>query len=113
MSLPGTPNGHKASIILEELKREYGLQYTFQGINISLNTQKQPWFTAINPNGRIPAIVDHDNKDLSVFEGSAILSYLTRKYDPKHVFSFDPADDDYTIAESWIGFQHGGIGPSK
>lgn len=107
----GTPNGFKASVLLEELKDAYGLEYVSQGINISQNIQKEPWFTAVNPNGRIPAIVDHDNGGLAVFEGNAILSYLTRKYDPDNKFSFDLADDDYTRAESWIGWQHGGVGP--
>lgn len=73
--------------------------------------QKEPWFTAINPNGRIPAIVDHDNGGLAVFEGSAILSYLARRYDPEHRFSFAPDDDDYTRAETWIGWQHGSLSP--
>jgi len=74
----GTPNGHKASIILEELKAAYGKEYTFQSINIMENIQKEPWFTKHSPNGRIPAIVDHDRNDFSVFEGAAILTYLTR-----------------------------------
>lgn len=77
----GTPNGHKASILLEELKAKYGKEYTVQSINISENIQKEPWFTKFSPNGRIPAIVDHDRKDFSVFEGAAILAYLTRHYD--------------------------------
>jgi glutathione S-transferase len=50
----GTPNGWKASIMLEELKDAYGKEYTWQGINISKNTQKEPWFTKLGPNGRIP-----------------------------------------------------------
>ncbi|KFA66577.1 hypothetical protein S40285_07304 [Stachybotrys chlorohalonatus IBT 40285] len=108
-----TPNGYKASIILEELKEAYGLQYTWQSIDISKNIQKEPWFIAVNPNGRIPAIVDHDNNGLNVFEGNAILSYLTRRYDPEHRFSFALDDDDYTRAESWIGWQHGGVGPMQ
>lgn len=109
----GTPNGHKASILLEELKAAYGLSYTFQAINIGQNIQKEPWFIALNPNGRIPLVVDHDNKGLAVFEGNAILSYLTRKYDPEHKFSFPIDSDDYTVAESWIGWGHGGIGPMQ
>ncbi|KAM3513310.1 hypothetical protein MY11210_003086 [Beauveria gryllotalpidicola] len=109
----GTPNGHKVSILLEELKSEYGLQYTFQSIDISQNIQKEPWFVALNPNGRIPVIVDHDNGGLAVFEGSAILSYLTRRYDKQNKFSFDIEDTEYTIAESWIGWQHGGLGPMQ
>ncbi|KAF7533559.1 hypothetical protein G7Z17_g13490 [Cylindrodendrum hubeiense] len=106
-----TPNGVKASIFLEELKDAYGLDYTFQTVNIGQNIQKEPWFTAINPNGRIPVIVDHDNDDLAVFEGNAILSYLSRKYDTENKFSFAIDDNDYTRAESWIGWQHGGVGP--
>ncbi|KAH6679982.1 glutathione S-transferase II [Plectosphaerella plurivora] len=108
-----TPNGYKASIVLEELKEAYGLDYTFQPIDIHKNVQKEPWFTAINPNGRIPAIVDHDNGDLAVFEGNAILSYLTRRYDTENRISFAITDDDYTRAESWVGWQHGGIGPMQ
>jgi glutathione S-transferase len=104
----GTPNGHKASIILEELKAAYGKDYVWQGINISENVQKEPWFTKYSPNGRIPAIVDHDRNDFSVFEGAAILAYLTRHYDPEHKFSFtDP--DDLSRCEQWISWQHGGL----
>jgi glutathione S-transferase len=89
----GTPNGHKASILLEELKEAYGKEYTVQGINIMENVQKEPWFTAISPNGRIPAIVDHDRNDFPVFEGLAILAYLARHYDTEHKFSFEDEDD--------------------
>lgn len=106
-----TPNGYKASVVLEELKEAYGLQYTWQSIDISKNIQKEPWFIAVNPNGRIPALVDHDNGGLNVFEGNAILSYLTRRYDTENRFSFAVDDDDYTHAEAWIGWQHGGLGP--
>jgi hypothetical protein len=108
----GTPNGHKASIILEELKAAYGKDYVFQGINISENIQKEPWFTKLSPNGRIPAIVDHDRNDFSVFEGAAILAYLTRHYDPEHKFSFtDP--DDLSRCEQWVAWQHGGLVSSQ
>jgi glutathione S-transferase len=104
----GTPNGFKASILLEELKEAYGKEYTFQSINISQNVQKEPWFTKIGRNGRIPAIVDHDRNDFAVFEGFAILTYLTRHYDPEHKFSFtDP--DDVSRAEQWIAWQTGGL----
>lgn len=109
----GTPNGYKASILLEELKEVYGKEYTWQSINIMKNTQKEPWFTAINPNGRIPAIVDHDRGGFAVFEGSAILSYLARLYDPEHKFSFPIDSDDYSVCEQWIGWQHGGLGPMQ
>ena len=104
----GTPNGFKAAIMLEELKAAYGKDYVFQGINIGENVQKEPWFTKYSPNGRIPAIVDHDRNGFAVFEGLAILSYLTRHYDPDHKFSFaDP--DDVSRAEQWMAWQHGGL----
>ncbi|RFU35352.1 hypothetical protein B7463_g985, partial [Scytalidium lignicola] len=109
----GTPNGHKASIILEELKEAYGKEYTFQSINIMQNIQKEPWFIKINPNGRIPALVDHDRNDFPVFEGAAILTYLTRYYDPENKFSFDNDPDDLSRAEQWIAWQTGGIGPMQ
>ncbi|KAH8592423.1 glutathione S-transferase [Bisporella sp. PMI_857] len=108
----GTPNGHKASIILEELKEAYGKDYVWQGINIGQNIQKEPWFTKFSPNGRIPAIVDHDRNQFAVFEGLSILTYLTRHYDPEHKFSFtDP--DDISLAEQWMAWQHGGLGPMQ
>lgn len=74
----GTPNGHKASIILEELKEAYGTDYVFQSINISENIQKEDWYTKLGPNGRIPVLVDHDKGGLAIMEGSAILAYLSR-----------------------------------
>ena len=83
----------------------------WQPINISKNTQKQPWYTAINPNGRIPAIVDHNRGGVAVFEGNAILGYLARRYDPDHRLSFPVDSDDYDQSEAWIGWQHGGLGP--
>jgi glutathione S-transferase len=95
----GTPNGVKASIVLEELKAAYGKDYVFQSINIGQNVQKEPWFTKHCPNGRIPVIIDHD-RDFAVFEGLAILSYVTRHYDPDYKISFsDP--DDVSRAEQW------------
>jgi len=108
----GTPNGVKASIILEELKDAYGLEYTWQGINIGQNVQKEPWFAKLGPNGRIPVIVDHDKGGFAVMEGLAILSYLTRHYDTDHKFSFtDPLD--ISRAEQWMAWQHGGLGPMQ
>lgn len=86
-------------------------------MNITKNTQKQPWFTAVNPNGRIPAIVDHDRGGVRVFEGLAILNYLARTYDREHRFSFDPATAagaaELAEAESWTAWQHGGLGPMQ
>ncbi|KAI7286992.1 glutathione S-transferase [Hortaea werneckii] len=109
----GTPNGHKASIILEELKEAYGKpDYVFQSIPIMENIQKEKWFTDLCPNGRIPVLVDHDNGKLPIMEGAAILSYLTRKYDPEHKLSFTD-DPELSECEQWVAWQHGGLGPMQ
>lgn len=81
-----TPNGIKISMALEEL----GLAYEFEHIDISTNRQKEPWYLEINPNGRIPAIVDtsEDGEPIRIFEGGSILQYLTERYDSEHKLSF-------------------------
>jgi len=114
----GTPNGHKTSIYLEELKAAYGtsvIDYDVHPINISKDTQKEPWFIKINPNGRIPALTDHSRGDFNVFESAAILLYLAQHYDKEHKFSFDPTTgpNDYSESLQWIFFTHGGIGPMQ
>lgn len=70
-----TPNGRKASIMLEEC----ALDYNVHALALGKGEQKQDWYLQINPNGRIPAIVDHDNDDFAVFESGAILIYLAEK----------------------------------
>ncbi len=70
-----TPNGWKASIMLEEL----GLPYEVKAVRLDQQEQKQDWFLKINPNGRIPAIVDRDAGDFAVFETGAIMVYLAEK----------------------------------
>ena len=70
-----TPNGWKASIALEELE----LPYTVRAIALQKLEQKEAWYLKINPNGRIPTIVDRDNGDFAVFESGAILMYLAEK----------------------------------
>ncbi|WP_207796169.1 glutathione S-transferase N-terminal domain-containing protein, partial [Leptospira ellisii] len=70
-----TPNGRKVSIVLEEL----GIPYTVHPIDLGKLEQKEDWYLKINPNGRIPAIIDKDNGDFSVFESGAILIYLAEK----------------------------------
>ncbi len=64
-----TPNGHKVSIALEEL----GLPYTVHVVDLAALEQKRPEFLRLNPNGRIPVIVDRDVGDFAVFESGAIL----------------------------------------
>ncbi|KZV80947.1 glutathione S-transferase [Exidia glandulosa HHB12029] len=108
-----TPNGYKPSILLEELKAVYpGFDYDWKSIDVwTTNEQKEPWFLAINPNGRIPALVDRSRGGFHVFESAAILYYLERHYDKDHKFAVD-ADKDpdaWSEIEQWVAFVHGGI----
>lgn len=98
-----TPNGHKISIALEEL----GLPYTLHVLSLSTGEQKQPWFLAINPNGRIPAIVDRAQDDFAVFESGAILLYLAEK--TRRLMPNDSKGRSRVV--QWLMFQMGGIGP--
>jgi GST-like protein len=98
-----TPNGWKASIALEEL----GLPYEVRPVSLKAQEQKEPWFLEINPNGRIPAIVDHDAGDFAVFESGAILEYLAEK-----AGRLCPTDaKGRSLVQQWLMFQMGGIGP--
>ncbi|MBT5412390.1 MAG: glutathione S-transferase [Cellvibrionales bacterium] len=98
-----TPNGHKISIALEEL----GLIYTVNELNLGANDQKKNSYLKLNPNGKIPAIIDHDNNDFVVFESGAILIYLAEK-----TGKLLPLNEyDRSIAIQWLMFQMGGIGP--
>lgn len=98
-----TPNGHKISIALEELE----LPYTVHGLDLARHEQKQPWYLAINPNGRIPAIVDRDADDFAVFESGAILLYLAEK-----TGKLLPTDiKGRSRVMQWLMFQMGGVGP--
>jgi GST-like protein len=101
-----TPNGRKVSIMLEET----GLQYRVHAVNIGRNEQFTPEFVAINPNSKIPAIVDGDGPDgapINLMESGAILVYLagkTGKLLPEAVRG-------RYEALQWLMFQMGGVGP--
>ncbi|MBV6749866.1 glutathione S-transferase N-terminal domain-containing protein [Pseudomonas chlororaphis] len=104
-SLP-TPNGVKVSILLEEL----GLPYEAHLVSFSTNDQLTPEFMALNPNNKIPAIIDPngpDDQPLPLFESGAILIYLAEK--TGRFMSKDLARRYETI--QWVMFQMGGIGP--
>ncbi len=97
-----TPNGWKASICLEEL----ALPYEVHGIDLRSGQQKEPAFLAINPNGRIPAMVDRE-RELTIFESGAILIYLAEK-----TGRLMPTDTHGRFATlQWLMFQMGGVGP--
>ena len=101
-----TPNGVKVSIMLEEI----GLPYEPHFIDISKNESKDPAFVSLNPNGRIPAIIDPvgpDGKPLGVWESGAILVYLAEKADQL----VPRASAKRYEALSWVFFQMSAIGP--
>jgi GST-like protein len=104
-SLP-TPNGVKVSIMLEEI----GLPYEVHLVDFGKDDQKTPEFLSLNPNGKIPAILDPNGpggKPLPLFESGAILQYLAEK--TGKLMPADPARRWHTI--QWLHFQIGGIGP--
>jgi GSH-dependent disulfide-bond oxidoreductase len=104
-SLP-TPNGVKASIMLEET----GLAYEPHLVRFENNDQMSPEFLSLNPNNKIPAILDPtgpDGKPLALFESGAILIYLAEK--SGRLLPHDAAARYHTI--QWLMFQVGGIGP--
>jgi GSH-dependent disulfide-bond oxidoreductase len=98
-----TPNGHKVSIALEEL----GLPYALHVLDLAAKEQKQPWFLALNPNGRIPVIVDRDDGDFVVFESGAILIHLAEK--TGRLLPSDKKGRSSVL--QWLMFQMGGVGP--
>ncbi len=98
-----TPNGWKASITLEEL----GIPYEVHIINLMAGDQKQPEYLKINPNGRIPAIVDRDEDGFAVFESGAIMIYLAEK--AGRLLPSDRRGRSRVI--QWLMFQMGGVGP--
>ena len=101
-----TPNGHKITIMLEEL----GVPYVVKYVNIGRGEQFAPDFLKISPNNRMPAIIDPDGPGgapISVFESGAILQYLGRKHG-----KFYPADERRRVeVDEWLFWQMGGLGP--
>lgn len=102
-----TPNGWKISIALEEL----GLPYEVRPIDLSALEQKEEWFLRLNPNGRIPVIVDHDppggGEPWTIFESGAILLHLAEK--TGRLLPADPRGRSRAL--QWLFFQVGGVGP--
>jgi glutathione S-transferase/GST-like protein len=98
-----TPNGWKASVTLEEL----ALPYEVHPIELSKGDQRTPEYLAINPNGRIPAIVDRDEGDFAVFESGAVMIYLAEK--TGRLMPSDAKGRSRVI--QWLMFQMGGVGP--
>lgn len=98
-----TPNGYKASVTLEEL----GLPYTFRKLDFGALEQKEEWFLKINPNGRIPAIIDHGAGDFPVFESGAIMIYLAEKAGKL----LPTGVKERSLVIQWLMWQMSGLGP--
>jgi GST-like protein len=100
-----TPNGRKISVALEELN----LDYEVKEINLTNNVQKEDWYLKINPNGKIPAIIDHDSNNITIFESGAILLYLAEKTGrllPTNTV------ERFNVLQ-WLFLQVGGVGPMQ
>ncbi|MEM7468989.1 MAG: glutathione S-transferase N-terminal domain-containing protein [Pseudomonadota bacterium] len=99
-----TPNGWKASITLEEL----AMPYTLHAVDLAAGDQHKPEFLALNPNGRIPVIVDTET-GTTIFESGALMLYLAEK-----AGALMPTDENHRwCAIQWLMFQMGGIGPMQ
>lgn len=98
-----TPNGWKVTIMLEEM----GVPYTLTPISLASRVQKEDWYLALNPNGRIPTLVDHEAGDFAIFESGAILIYLAEKFG-----RFMPTDSaGRSRVIQWVMWQMSGLGP--
>eukprot|EP01006_Ploeotia_vitrea_P040965 TRINITY_DN66474_c6_g4_i1.p1 TRINITY_DN66474_c6_g4~~TRINITY_DN66474_c6_g4_i1.p1 ORF type:complete len:247 (+),score=27.71 TRINITY_DN66474_c6_g4_i1:32-772(+) len=98
-----TPNGHKISIMLEEL----GVPYTVTVVSLNKKEQFEPDFLKVSPNGKIPAIIDHANGGHTVFESGAILLYLAERYG-----RFLPSDaHQRSTVIQWLFWQMANLGP--
>lgn len=98
-----TPNGWKISVFLEEA----GVPYTVHHVKLGEGDQKKPGFLKLNPNGRIPAIVDRANGDFPVFESGAILLYLAKR----HGKLIPASEKGESLVTQWLMFQMSGVGP--
>jgi GSH-dependent disulfide-bond oxidoreductase len=100
-----TPNGFKISIMLEEL----GLPYEARAVDLEQGAQRDPAYLALNPNGKIPTLIDRENGDFTVFESGAVLVYLALK--TGRLLPSSLKEQSEVI--QWLMFQVGGVGPMQ
>jgi len=103
-STAGGPNGFKVAVVLEELGVPYETKW------LQFPEIKGEDHVKLNPNGRIPTIIDHDNDDLVLWESNAIIQYLVERYDKDHKLSFVSGPEKYHVNQ-WLWFQGTGQGP--
>ncbi|CAH7684811.1 glutathione S-transferase [Phakopsora pachyrhizi] len=102
----GGPNGWKVALLLEEL----GLTYETKFLDMQKGEIKGPEHVKLNPNGRIPTIIDHKNNDFTLWESDAILEYIAYTYDTEGKFSVKDPLEKYKALQ-WLFFQASGQGP--
>jgi len=106
-----TPNGQATQVMLEELAEKHNTEWTTTVINISTNEQKKEWFLRLNPNGRIPTLVDNSQSPpFPVIETSAQILYLIKFFDKDDTFGFKD-ELERNEALQWMFFWHGGGAP--
>ncbi|BGO95683.1 hypothetical protein NBRC10512_007381 [Rhodotorula toruloides] len=103
----GGPNGWTVAFLLKAL----GLSYETKFLDFAKGEHKQEPYTKINPNGRIPALVDHQNGDFTVWESKACLLYLVSKYDSENKFGVANTPEEQATLAQWLFFQASGQGP--
>ncbi|KAF3022572.1 hypothetical protein E8E14_013251 [Neopestalotiopsis sp. 37M] len=103
-------NPYKLTIAAEELN----VPYNYVTLDAAANEIKSDWFTAINPNGRVPAIVHikEDGQVVTVFESGACLQYMLSEFDKENKLSYSVGTQEYWTQLSWLSWQISGYGPS-
>ena len=95
-----SPNGYKVAITLEELRLSYDMVH----VDVPAIQHKEPWFMAINPNGRVPALTDtlDDGTSISLFESGSIQQYLVDRYDSDHKISYPRGTKEFHQTINWV-----------
>ncbi|KAE8213020.1 hypothetical protein CF327_g3412 [Tilletia walkeri] len=104
------PNPPKVALLLEWLNLSYEIVPLVFGDGE--NGVKNPKFLALNPNGRVPALVDHGNNDFTVWESGACLIYLADRYDKEGSF-YGKTPEERALTAQWLTYQLSGLGPSQ